>query len=241
MENKFSDDIQRILDDSRKQALRHGSSTIQPSHVLMAMLEDAESRPTSLLAQVSGLDPGAMRRGLDELLYDEASTDPARDSGQLTVADITNRIVKLSVLEARMLKDQQIEPVHVLLAIFHNYDVQKMAFMKPFLTAGATYERLYQALAQESSGSTTPEAAFVAGDDDSADDSERQPESNKGGSRRPGRSGSDTPMLDKFGHDMTRAAREGRLDPVVGREVEIERLAQVLSRRKKNNPVLIGE
>ncbi|MDE6269987.1 MAG: ATP-dependent Clp protease ATP-binding subunit, partial [Muribaculaceae bacterium] len=240
MENKFSDDIQIMLDESRRQAISHGSSSIQPSHVLMAMLSEPDSYPVRLLARVSGIDPGVMRRGLDEQLYDDASSDPARESGQLVVADITNRIVKLSVLEARMLKHAEIEPVHVLLAIFHNYDVQKQPFMKPFLTAGATYDRLYQAVASEKGSASTPEAAFADANDDKQPE-DKQPENGSKSARRPGRSATDTPMLDKFGHDMTRAAREGRLDPVVGREVEIERLAQVLSRRKKNNPVLIGE
>ena len=204
MENKFSNDIQLMLDESRRQAISHGSSTIQPSHVLMAMLADADSYPVRVLARVSGTDPGAMRRQLDEQLYDDAASDPARDSGQLVVADITNRIVKLSVLEARMLKHPEIEPVHVMLAIFHNYDVQKMAFMKPFLEAGATYDRLYQTVLSEKGAATAPEAAFAEGSDDKQP-ADKQPEGSKT-TKRPGRSATDTPMLDKFGHDMTRAS-----------------------------------
>ncbi|MBJ2184405.1 MAG: ATP-dependent Clp protease ATP-binding subunit [Muribaculaceae bacterium] len=248
MENRFSGEIQRILDESKKQAMRHGSSSIQPSHVLLAMLADSDDRPARMLARVTDMDVSALRRQLDEYLYDEAAGDHGRASGNLTVADITNRIVKLSMLEARMLKDTQIEPVHIMLALFHNYEVQKMDFMKPFLSAGATYDKIFSAVAQESGKEPRAGAGYM-GDADEDDDDRRVPEGGGGkaaegtakGGRRPGRSASDTPMLDKFGHDMTRAAMEDRLDPVVGREVEIERLAQVLSRRKKNNPVLIGE
>lgn len=249
MENRFSGEIQRVLDESKKQAIRHGSSSIQPSHVLLAMLADTDDRPARLLSRVTEMDVHTLKRQLDEYLYEEASGDHGRASGNLTVADITNRIVKLSMLEARMLKDTQIEPVHIMLALFHNYEVQKMDFMKPFLTAGATYDKVFAAVAQESGKEPRAGAGYMgdAEDDNDADDG-RVPEGASGksaeaskSSRRPGRSGSDTPMLDKFGHDMTRAAMEDRLDPVVGREVEIERLAQVLSRRKKNNPVLIGE
>jgi len=249
MENRFSGEIQRILDESKKQAMRHGSSTIQPSHVLLAMLADADDVPARLLARVTDMDVSALRRQLDEHLYDEAAGDHGRASGNLTVADITNRIVKLSMLEARMLKDTQIEPVHIMLAIFHNYEVQKMEFMKPFLSAGATYDKIFSAVAQESGKEPRAGAGYM-GEAEEEDDDARVPEGGAGkmseggagkAGRRPGRSTSDTPMLDKFGYDMTRAAMEERLDPVVGREVEIERLAQVLSRRKKNNPVLIGE
>ena len=252
MENRFSGDIQRLLDKSREQAVRHGSGSIQPSHVLLAILANTDNRIPALLERITGIDTGVLCRQLDEYLYEEASGDHGRTSDSLTVADITNRIVKLSMLEARMLKDTQVEPVHIMLALFHNYEVQKMEFMKPFLNAGATYDKIFSTLAQDGGIETTAGAGFM-GDADEDDDvapgggggsgasaGSKASDSGKG-ARRPGRSGSDTPMLDKFGHDMTRAAMEDRLDPVVGREVEIERLAQVLSRRKKNNPVLIGE
>ena len=247
MENRFSGEIQRILDESKKQAMRHGSSTIQPSHMLLAMLADADDRPAALLARVTDMDVSALRHQLDEYLYEEAAGDHGRASGSLTVAALTNRIVKLSMLEARMLKDTQIEPLHIMLALFHNYEVQKMEFMKPFLAAGATYDKIFAAVAQDSGKEPRAGAGYM-GDADDDDDAvpegggggAKAPESSKS-SRRPGRSASDTPVLDKFGHDMTRAAADGALDPVVGRETEIERLAQILSRRKKNNPVLIGE
>ncbi len=241
MENRFSGEIQRILDESKKQAMRHGSSTIQPSHLLMAMLDDSAAEPARLIERVTDASLERLRHGLDQLLYEEAAADSGRGAGSLTVADITNRIVKLSMLEARMLKDTQIEPLHIMLALFHNYEVQQMPFMQPFMNAGATYDRLFAAVQNDSAapaGTATPP-------DDGRDAATAgapagEPAGAKTG-RRPGRTTGDTPMLDKFGNDMTRAARDGRLDPVVGREVEIERLAQVLSRRKKNNPVLIGE
>ena len=197
------------------------------------MLADADDRPAALLARVTDMDVSALRHQLDEYLYEEAAGDHGRASGSLTVADLTNRIVKLSMLEARMLKDTQIEPLHIMLALFHNYEVQKMEFMKPFLAAGATYDKIFAAVAQDSGKEPRAGAGYMG---DADDDDDAVPEGGGGGAWA-----LDYAKLDKFGHDMTRAAMEDRLDPVVGREVEIERLAQVLSRRKKNNPVLIGE
>ncbi|MDE5643255.1 MAG: ATP-dependent Clp protease ATP-binding subunit, partial [Muribaculaceae bacterium] len=190
-----------------------------------------------------------LRQQLDDYLFSNGKADSTAD---LAVTDLTNRVIKLSLLEGRLLKAPVIDVEHVLLALFRNYEVQNMEFIKPFLEAGIDYDRLYAGIA----GKDRPRAgaAFSDGDDD--DDAQANPWSGGGqqgdqsssaagsSAAKKGRRGdkaSGTPVLDKFGHDMTRAAEEGMLDPVVGRETEIERLAQVLSRRKKNNPVLIGE
>ena len=147
-----------------------------------------------------------------------------------------------------MLKSESVDAIHLLLAILHNPEVQRMNFIVPFRQAGIDYPSLL-ALLQNNADSPRAGAGFT----DDEDDEEEEERSQEAASRqRPAedrnarqaaksRGNNDTPTLDKFGNDMTRAAEDGRLDPVVGREVEIERLAQILSRRKKNNPVLIGE
>ncbi|MDE6503365.1 MAG: ATP-dependent Clp protease ATP-binding subunit, partial [Muribaculaceae bacterium] len=145
-----------------------------------------------------------------------------------------------------------IDTEHLLLAVFHNSEVVAMDFMTPFKAADVTYKRLSDVLRGFNGMSQVDDAAGEEDDVIDEDDDEFPPSSGKedGSARRTtGASGSkngqkrrgDTPALDRYGNDMTRAAEEGRLDPVVGRENEIERLAQILSRRKKNNPVLIGE
>ncbi|MDE6097974.1 MAG: AAA family ATPase, partial [Muribaculaceae bacterium] len=198
-----------------------------------------------------GVSVYELRQQLDDYLFKNGNAD---GTTELAVTDLTNRVIKLSLLEGRLLKASVIDVEHVMLALFRNYEVQNMEFIKPFIEAGIDYDRLYAHMA----GSNRPRAgaAFTEGDDDEADGqgnpwsgSGAQGDSAQSGAssasdRKKGRRGdksSGTPVLDKFGHDMTRAAEEGMLDPVVGRETEIERLAQVLSRRKKNNPVLIGE
>ena len=177
-----------------------------------------------------------LRDALDNSLYEQPDS-----TEMLTVGDLANRIIKLSVLEARMLKSNIVDSEHLLLAIFHNSEVQNLEIMGIFRDAGVTYEALYRLLANVADAPQMG-ASFTDDDDDDEEEpfSSDRPEAPQRPSSAPKR-GNDTPVLDKFGNDMTRAAEEGRLDPVIGREVEIERLAQILSRRKKNNPVLIGE
>jgi ATP-dependent Clp protease ATP-binding subunit ClpC len=146
-----------------------------------------------------------------------------------------------------MLKSESVDTIHLLLALLHNPEVQRMNFIAPFRQAGIDYASLLSLLQNKAD---TPRAGAGFTDDEEDDDEEDNRQSSRRSqpeeraskpSSSKGKGGNDTPTLDKFGNDMTRAAEDGRLDPVVGREVEIERLAQILSRRKKNNPVLIGE
>ena len=242
METNFSNELKYVLDQSRMEAARHNSSLIKAEHLLLAILSKSESHAFKALSKL--LDDDAMyklRDSLDNSLFEQPGSANA-----LSVSDLANRIIKLSVLEARMLKSNVVDSEHLLLAIFHNSEVQNLDIMGMFRDAGITYESLYKLLANVADA---PQMGAPFSDEEDEDEdgdafgaSSRQQSSSA--AQRPassGRKGNDTPVLDKFGNDMTRAAEEGRLDPVIGREVEIERLAQILSRRKKNNPVLIGE
>lgn len=245
MDNRFSDNFKLMMARARQEAIRHNSALIEPQHLLLAIFADREAEPAALLRRV------AYNADVDTLIgeLDNASFDiGAPRTADVAVSDLAARVTKLSVLEARMLKEDVIEPLHVLLAIFHNYEIKTDDKFQPLINAGLTYERLF-AEAKQARGLVDTTAGMGDYDDPTADDpSDRGPEQGgqrpepAKGARKAARSGAgDTPMLDKFGHDMTRAAAQGELDPVVGRETEIERLAQILSRRKKNNPVLIGE
>ncbi len=256
METVYSQKFKEIVSDSPVQAARCNSRYVMPEHLLLSLLKDIESEPARLMERSArGTSVVQLRETLDTALLNAAAEEGY--AGQVGVADVavsdlSSRIIKLSVLEARMLKCNEVDAVHLLLAIFHNSDAQNSEFMDPFRRAGITYEGLYRLLNTQSGGTAPSMGGSYADEDDDEDDDDRAPgpvppssrETND--TRRSERSsgrrrGNDTPMLDKYGNDMTLAAEEGRLDPVVGREVEIERLAQILSRRKKNNPVLIGE
>ncbi len=256
METVYSQKFKEIVSDSPVQAARHNSRYVMPEHLLLSLLKDPESESARLMERSShGSSAVSLRESLDTALLNAAADGSY--AGRVAVADVAvsdlaSRIIKLSVLEARMLKSNIVDDIHLLLAIFHNSDAQNSEYMEPFRRAGITYESLYRLLNSRPGNSTPSMGAGYTDDEDDEDDEDGTPGpippsasqgagDTKRSDRPSARHGNDTPLLDKYGNDMTLAAEEGRLDPVVGREVEIERLAQILSRRKKNNPVLIGE
>lgn len=253
MDIKFTQELQKALNDSTREALRHNVHIIKPEHLLLAILSDPQGSAFRLVERAStGSSAYELQQRLDKYLFEEAvdnalpdagdDTDPAEDQQpkEITVSELANRLIKLSVLEARTLRSEAVGVEHFLLAMFHNSETRALPFMKPFESAGVDYDRLRSLLTGDA-GTPTMGAGLSDDDDedDAAPESPRQPQERTAKTSHQG--GSDTPVLDKYGNDMTRAAEDGRLDPVVGRETEIERLAQILSRRKKNNPVLIGE
>ncbi len=238
MEINLTNEFRAVLDEAFVAAKTYRSKYVEPIHLLVG-LEMKDSKCRGLISDVS-------RFAGESIILDaaQADADAAIDESINPVTTpLTDRLIKLSALEARMLRKTAVEPVHLLLAIFHNTEVGNTRYMRELHEAGATYESLHNRVVNAAEHETS--AALFSSDDD--DDVEDRPDSTesgastKSGSAGTQKKGNDTPMLDKFGVDMTKAAAEGRLDPVVGREVEIERVAQILSRRKKNNPVLIGE
>lgn len=247
MDNKFSDNFKTMLGEARRQAQLHNNLLVEPAHLLLAVLSDPNEDAYALLDNVT---EGSSLNDLKDYLDNEIFELSGTSGSELTVSDLAARITKLSVLEARMLKDSVIEPIHLVLALLHNYEVRNAQLFKPFFSSGITYEAVFKAAQEKRGIAPKAGAGFMDGDDEpddmptggnSGSEQPRQQSSRQQASAKKRSGSGDTPMLDKFGHDMTRAAAEGRLDPVVGRETEIERLAQILSRRKKNNPVLIGE
>lgn len=250
MNISFSPQLQNTLTQSARVAASHNMDVVNPEHLLMALISDASGKAFSLVEKVcTNTSAYDLRQKLDEYLFN-TGMDHTPSEGpivQVGVSDLANRLIKLSMLEARLLKNDNVDEEHLLLAIFHNPEIKEMNYIKPFTAAGVDYKTLFHAVAPDA---MVPRdgADFESADEDDDDEDEiRHSDSSSseakttaqhhGSSKR----GNDTPALDKYGNDMTRAAEDGRLDPVVGREVEIERLAQILSRRKKNNPVLIGE
>ena len=243
MNNNFSSEYKSILENSKNEAIRHRCAEIEPAHLLLAIAKNSDGKAHQLMANLTSVI--ALNDLIQELDNNLFNTNTILSGSNATANSHTERIIKLSALEARMLKDEDIRPEHLLLALFHNSEILNMNFIQNFLNAGINYDKLY---AQLKNLSEIPmlnhfAADDIADDDDnmSFDNSNNHSRSSRKTEKITSKKTTDTPVLDKYGIDVTRAAEQNRLDPVVGRNVEIERIAQILSRRKKNNPVLIGE
>lgn len=239
MERNFSQHVKEILGYSREEAERLQNSNIVPEHLLLGIIRDGANRAVDVLV---GL--GASLRTLKSSLENElsASNNHMEQTNELTISKSTDRVLKMSMLEARFMKSSETDTEHLLLAILKEPDSSAAKILN---TNDITYDEVAAFLkGNEKPDFPSPSmgAEFTDDDDDELEeDRNYRREQQSGNSTTAQRSNNETPVLDNFGTDMTKAAEEGRLDPVVGRENEIERLAQVLSRRKKNNPVLIGE
>ncbi len=240
MENsqKYTPDAQAVIENLHKQCTGHNNNTIMPAH-LMLELCTLPCRAASFIENVIGAAKlSDLRDDLDNALYDSSCTDG--HDAQYFNRTVT-LIIKLAIIEARYMKADLVDVEHLLLSLLHNKEVRSMSVLVPFFNAGLNYESIARQLKPETTINDS------ANDSNRAENKDNESDKNDSTSKEKPSSGpklnrrNDTPMLDKFGRDMTRAAEAGNLDPVVGREVEIERLAQILSRRKKNNPVLIGE
>lgn len=240
---KFSQGIRDVIGYSREEALRLGNDAIAPEHLLLGIFRE---RNSNAYVQLSKLNIDILRvKRVIESRVDKANEAPSDPDLPLTKS--TERVLRMVFLEARALesrglKSELIDTEHLLLAILKEENNLAAAVLNE---EGLAWSTLQDAIA----GRQSPHAGAGFTDDD-PDDEDELPRGNDntagpGDARQQTRtkqaSGTDTPALDNFGNDMTKAAFEGRLDPVVGREDEIMRLAQILSRRKKNNPVLIGD
>jgi len=235
----YSEKITEILGYSKEEAVRLHNDSISPEHIFLGILREGNSRGVQILREKFLVDLDTVKRMLDDSLRGDEFVDNTNINLDIKSSGLT----KLCVLEARLMKQDTVGIDHMLLAILK----QKNNLTTRILNdKNVTYNALYNSLLQ--SETATPKADVDYDDDE--DDA--PPSTNKSGgsdnksfssshTAKQKAGNSDTPVIDNFGFDLTKAAAEGKLDPVVGRQKEIERLAQILSRRKKNNPVLIGD
>ncbi len=227
MDARFSDKIKSILSYSREEAVRLGNDYLETDHLFLGILRDSENAAIDTL-QSLGVDLLALRQRLETRLAKKNPLSITQlDSIPLNTS--AARVLKLVILEAKASRSEEILPEHLLLAIMRD----ETSYVTTLLAEETIdYEMVLETLNHILKNKMNN--PFGGSDDD--DDSEDSGESSLGN-----KSTSETPVLDNFGVDLTKAAEENRLDPIVGRDVEIERLSQILSRRKKNNPVLIGD
>ncbi|MEE4116377.1 MAG: ATP-dependent Clp protease ATP-binding subunit [Marinilabiliaceae bacterium] len=235
MDSKFSQKVKDILTYSKEEAIRLGNTHISPEHLFLGILREGEGFAVDILMN-QGVDLVMLKGSVEKSIRVEEPSI-ANDNDILPLLKSTERVLKLVHLEARALKSDVIDTEHLLLAILK----EENSFVTRYLSElNIDYQTVRQLTEKDS---PAPRADFPHQDEDD-DSGFHKGGPGKGpsqGSQQGAKSTSDTPVLDNFGIDLTRAAEENKLDPIVGREREIERLAQILSRRKKNNPILIGD
>ncbi len=243
MNYKYSDRITRILGYSKEEALRLNNDYIGPEHIMLGMIRDGESDALTSIKSKLCIDMDGIKHEIEDSLRKEESLKTSTD---IALDQKSTTIMRLAVLEARLMRSEESDVEHVLLAMMkHNNNMVARIFRERHVT----YKDMYDCFnSQKAPAHPKDNVEF----DDEEDEDTLPPSSGFGPSSNSFRqstptakagkpANTDTPAIDKFGYDLTKAAAEGALDPVVGRDREIERLAQILSRRKKNNPVLIGE
>ncbi len=228
MDYKYSNKIKEVLTYSREEAVRLGNTTIRTEHLFLGILRDGEGAAINILLEL-GLDLAETKKIIETKIRNTAISPSPTDPDSIPLIKNAERVLKLVALVARELKNDTISTVHLLLAILKDES-----------------SIVTQLLNENDIGYFTVKAELKpeiieAKADFSDEEDERSFGSQRGPQQTPGKAVSDTPVLDNFGIDLTKAAEENRLDPIVGREREIERISQILSRRKKNNPILIGD
>ncbi len=237
MNNQFTQRVSDIIMYSKEEANRLRNSYIGPEHLLLGLIREGEGKAIEILFNLQ-INLQDIKNQLEAIVKNNAENDTTYDEN-ISFNDKASKVLKLCILEAKLLRNIAADSEHILLAIMK---VKDNAAFHVLESNGVTYEKIKLTLQPD-----THAGLGFSEDEDEDEDIRQNPSSNKSNAAqqqaRPAQKkpANDTPVLDNFGTDMTRAAEEGKLDPVVGRVKEIERLAQILSRRKKNNPILIGE
>ena len=238
MENNFSPRVRKIMTYSREEAGRLQTNYLAPEHLMLGILRNGEGLAIQALKDF-GIDIIELKDSIDNNILKQQ--EYAYPNSEIVLSKSTEKILKMSILEARLTKSQETDSEHLLLAILKDHDNATAMLLEENhmdYNGAFTYIKSMGDIIHKNSKESPRMGADFTDDDD--DEDEAVGGSSNVNTQQP-RQATDTPVLDNFGMDMTKAALENRLDPIIGREKEIERLAQILSRRKKNNPILIGE
>ena len=232
MDSQFSPRIKDIIGYSREEAIRLGNDYIGQEHLFLGILRDGEGMATDILENL-----GIVLNEIKEIVEKKIRTDRVIDQrADIVMLKSTEKTLKLVYLEARSFQSPTVNSGHLLLAILKDHD---SIITQILVEYGVNY---YVVRAQiQDYKEVEAKSDFPEGEDDEAEEGFPKGSLGASGQKKSIPTKSDTPVLDNFGIDITKLAEENSLDPIVGREREIERLAQILSRRKKNNPILIGE
>lgn len=237
-EKKFSPKVKKIISLSRDEAVRLGQDFISTEHLLLGLIKETDNLAVKVL-QVLDVDALELEQLIEEATQRRPASPSAIHVGNLPLTKQAEKVLKVTLLEAKALKSEEIAPEHLMLSILKDDNNPASKILKQFDVDYEVFRDELEFVIQEMDPLNNPEPfAQAPGDEEPFEDDEssRYSQPRKGSQQK-----SRTPVLDNFGRDVTRLAEEGKLDPIIGRENEIERVSQILSRRKKNNPILIGE
>ena len=234
MEAKFSNRVKEVISLSREEALRLGHDYIGTEHLILGMIREGEGVAVGVLKKLGV--PLDQLRGEIEKISKGTATHEIKNLANIPLTRASEKTLKITYLEAKVFKAQLIGTEHLLLSILRDPDNLATQILNKFDVAYDVVKEMLEYQHEQPTASSDT--------DDPDDDSSKMFGSGTGagaGKEKKGMEKSRTPVLDNFGRDLTKLAEDNKLDPIVGREKEIERVAQILSRRKKNNPILIGE
>jgi ATP-dependent Clp protease ATP-binding subunit ClpC len=238
MEAKFSPRVKDVITYSREEAIRNGNDYIGIEHLLLGIIREGEGLAIQILSNL-GVDLIKIKSNIEKTI--RSNNSKKRSVDNIPLVKQAERVLKITYLEAKVFNSDVIGTEHLLLSILKDKDNLATRMLEQY---GIDYESIKEEVAQFKS---SPEDHLTGHNPkselshSSSEDDESSEGGGFGGGFKKYSDKSKTPVLDNFGRDLTKAAEEDRLDPVVGREKELERIAQILSRRKKNNPILIGE
>jgi len=239
MNFKFSEEMKNALEEAKRLAVQHGYNSVGVEHVTLAIFKTTSFTTVQQICDLYKIDSSQLCSQIQEMLQNnEYKSNVDIDTIKFNV--LTENLFRLAYLVSKECRSEYIEMIHFVLAILKDGRTDSNNAVKSLLRkTGMTYDNVLAEIKKEEAPLGFGSAMAAGTDDDDDDDDEE--DRRRGKKTQKGQTRSATPMLDSFGKDLTKLAAEGRLDPIVGREKELERIAQILSRRKKNNPVLIGE
>jgi ATP-dependent Clp protease ATP-binding subunit ClpC len=231
MDNNFSSQVKEIISFSREEALRLGNDFIGTEHLLLGLIREGDNTAIRILKSFN-VDLYELRKEVELAVKDKTGKNIA-NINSLPLTKQAEKVIRVTVLEAKALKSPTVETEHLMLSILKNKENIATQILNQF---DVDYDIFRQELGMVKSNDIRAE--YQEENDDDFDDEKKYSQSK---TRQAGATKSKTPVLDNFGRDITKLAETGALDPIIGRDQEIERVSQILSRRKKNNPILIGE
>jgi ATP-dependent Clp protease ATP-binding subunit ClpC len=237
MNNKFSKEVKSIIQNSREHALNQGKGYIGTEHLLLGVLSMKDGMTHKVIESLQ-IDSDLLIDRVREIDNTDIAIDQRLNLDSVPLTKHAEKVLKVTILEAKSYKNDKVLPEHLMLSILKHKDITSEVLLDDFELDYETFKDELEHIMQEYNEvvdeflNQAPSDSDTPMDDDTSDSFSTQRKQN---------TKSRTPVLDNFGRDVSRLADEGKLDPIIGRETEIERVSQILSRRKKNNPILIGE